>query len=205
MFCEAGGQDRRFLTGCEQNRVLSATRSREYVATEPPVQVYRSTTTTNRLKRYRHTKWRIFSVHWVLSKLHPRTAPRKKTPLAPRRTTQAPPAAYPPTLAPPPAPRVEHASWASPMPLGGAVRPSYRALYGQLRAVRGASEGVLSDDFVALAPTYASAREHLRPRYRGPTSRASLSREGHGRRGPLRHDRYAANQGSGGGDGGGWR
>ena len=64
------------------------------------------------------------------------------------------------------------------------------------RAVSGASEGVLSDDFVAPAPTYASAREHLRPRYRGPTSRASLSREGHGRRRPHRRDRYATNQGS---------
>lgn len=146
-----------------------------------------------------------FLCHWVLSKLHPRTAPRKKTPLAPRRTTQAPPAAYPPTLAPPPAPRVEHAPWASPMPLGGAVRPSYRALYGQLRAVRGASEGVLSDNFVAPAPTCSDTRGHFRPRCRGFTPRSTRSREGHGRRRPHRRDRYAANQGSGGGDGGGWR
>ena len=130
---------------------------------------------------------------------------QKKNAPRPQTHNTSPPAAYPPTLAPPPAPRVEHAPWASPMPLGGAVRPSYRALYGQLRAVRGASEGVLSDNFVAPAPTCSDTRGHFRPRCRGFTPRSTRSREGHGRRRPHRRDRYAANQGSGGGDEGGWR
>ena len=72
------------------------------------------------------------------------------------------------------------------------------------RAVSGASEGVLSDDFVAPAPTCSDTRGHLQLRYRGFTPRLCRSREGAGRRGPLRHDRCAANQGSRGGGGGWW-
>ena len=84
--------------------------------------------------------------------------------LQPHKTSPA--AAYPPLLAPPPAPCVGYTSWGTPRPMGGAVRPVTAPQCGKLEgpAVGGASESVLSDDFVALAPTYASTRGHLQPR-----------------------------------------
>ena len=62
---------------------------------------------------------------------------------------------------------------------------------------------MLSDDFVALAPTYASTRRHLQPRYRAETSRTSRRRRVMASSQGLHHrDRYAANRGSGGSGGG---
>ena len=82
---------------------------------------------------------------------------------------------------------------------------SYRALWtvGGPSAVP-ATEGVLSDDFVAPAPACSDTRGNLRPWYRSFTPRLTRSREGYGRRRPHRRDRYATNQGSRGGGGGWW-
>ena len=118
--------------------------------------------------------------------------------LQPHKTSPA--AAHPPRLAPPPAPRGGYTSWKTPRSLGGTVRP-VTAPCGKLEGRQRRLKSVVSDAFVALAPTYTSTRGYLQPRYRGSTSRTSRGRKGYGKRDPLHRDRYAANRGSGGGGG----
>ena len=130
----------------------SATGTRKYVATEPPVEAYRTTSTTSILKSQRHDKWRVFSVtgcsrsctlvlHTVKTRCPRPPAAQNK----PHRHLPAPP-------------RLAAGTERCICTLGDSAPPGwcreaqFERSGASWKAFGGASEGVLSGDFVGIGP-----------------------------------------------------